>query len=135
MSRALLLVRSVDSARAFFHGAFGLPILHARPGWLQLDAGRMPIDVQEVPEAEAQLCTGYSPMLQFDVADLHELVPRLLGAGATMDGPIRYATNRTVSVMRAPTGHMLSLVETTTPARTHSSTAAQEHRAAGEKLT
>ena len=39
---------------------------------------------------EANLCTGYSPLLNFDVMDLDTLLPSLLQMGATLDGPIKY---------------------------------------------
>jgi catechol-2,3-dioxygenase len=111
LSRTLLFVRNLDAAGSFFHSALGLRVLHRSGSWLRLDVGGgAALDLQEI-ESEAALSVGYSPMLEFQVKDLPELVPRLLMSGATMDGPIRFEAEATVAVVRSPTGHMISLVE------------------------
>ncbi len=70
--------------------------------------------------SEAELATGYSPLLQFDVKDVAELVPRLLMLGAAsasagggsvaLDGAIEHAPHATIASLRAH-GHMVTLVE------------------------
>ena len=114
LSRTLLFVRNLDIAGSFFHTALGLNVLHRRGPWLRLDVGGgAALDLHEI-KSEAALSIGYSPMLEFHVKVLPELVPRLLMNGATMDGPIRFEPEATVAVVRSPTGHMISLVERTT---------------------
>lgn len=60
---------------------------------------------------EGELSTGYSPFLQFDVHDLPNLVPKLIGLGAYLDGSIAYTGPRTIASLRSPDGYMVSLVE------------------------
>ncbi len=63
---------------------------------------------------EAHASTGYSPILNFDVADLDGAVNRMLVLGARMDGPIRYPSEGRVAALRAPCGHMIGLFEPAT---------------------
>lgn len=115
LSRALFLVRNLDQALAFYAGALGLPVTSQTETWARLDAGAAPIDLQVVADAEAPLSVGYSPILSFSVTNLAELVPQLLMAGATLDGAIRYTEVASVAVVRAPTGHVLNLMEAVAP--------------------
>lgn len=61
--------------------------------------------------SESQVCTGYSPLLSFTVEDMDAAVPRLLGLGATLDGPVRHHLYGAVAAVRSPDGHMVGLVE------------------------
>ncbi len=54
---------------------------------------------------------GYSPLLTFDVDDLDDALPRLLGLGAALDGPVRRELYGTTAALRAPCGHMIGLHE------------------------
>ncbi len=62
-------------------------------------------------DQECELGAAYTPFLQLDVRDLPSLVPSLLQLGATMDGGIEYTPTHTVASLRAPDGHMVTLVE------------------------
>jgi hypothetical protein len=64
-------------------------------------------------EQECELGAAYTPFLQLDVRDLPSLVPSLLQLGGSLDGGIEYTPTHTVASMRAPDGHMITLVETT----------------------
>lgn len=57
------------------------------------------------------MCTGYSPILSFTVDDMDTAVPRLLGLGATLDGPVRHHLYGAVAAVRSPDGHMVGLVQ------------------------
>lgn len=50
-------------------------------------------------------------MLTFDVDDIDETLPRVLGLGAVLDGPVRRELYGTSAAVRAPCGHMIGLFE------------------------
>lgn len=60
---------------------------------------------------EAQCSSGYSPILTFDVADMDEIIPRLLGFGASLDGAVQYNDYGKTAAVRSPDGHMIGLFE------------------------
>ena len=62
-------------------------------------------------ESEAQLSTGYSPFLSFDVDDMDGTVARCAQMGAHLDGPIQYPAHGKVATLRAPDGLMIGLYE------------------------
>lgn len=61
--------------------------------------------------SEAQCCTGYSPLLTFQVDDLDTIIPRLIQAGAALDGPVKHQPYAKIAALRSPDGHMLGLYE------------------------
>jgi len=61
--------------------------------------------------SEAQVCTGYSPFLTFDVSDMDSTIARCAQLGAHLDGPIQYPAHGKIATMRAPDGHMIGLYE------------------------
>jgi hypothetical protein len=77
-------------------------VLRSRPLHLSLSSPR---------HSEAEVSTGYSPFVSFDVADIDTLVPSLLQMGAVLDGPIQYDTGGKLAAMRSPDGLMVSLRE------------------------
>lgn len=64
---------------------------------------------------EALLSTGYGPLLQLDVRNMDALVPRLLAAGASLDGAILHEPAGTVATLRAPDGPLVTLFEAHEP--------------------
>ena len=55
---------------------------------------------------------GYTPIMAFDVADLQATLTRMLHLGAHMDGAIQYLPEGgKVAALRAPDGHMVSIIE------------------------
>lgn len=60
---------------------------------------------------EAQCCTGYSPLLTFQVDDLDTIIPRLIQHGAALDGPVKHQPYAKIAALRSPDGHMLGLYE------------------------
>lgn len=120
---ALLLVRDVARSAAFYGPeGVGLTLHHlsphlARLGATQQQAGdnaapAMEVTLQAAAEgSESALCTGYTPMLTFEVAEVAEAVPRLLQLGAHLDGAIKHAPHGKVACVRSPDGHMLGLYE------------------------
>lgn len=55
---------------------------------------------------------GYSPMLNFDVADLDSTVSTCVQLGATLDGPIkRPELVGKIAALRSPDGVMIGLTE------------------------
>ena len=68
--------------------------------------------------SEAEVSSGYSPFVSFDVHDMDTLVPSLLGLGAVLDGPVQYDTLGKVAALRSPDGLMIALREPTTTTTT-----------------
>jgi hypothetical protein len=59
----------------------------------------------------AQVTTGYSPHLHFDVADLDSTVVQLIQLGAELDGTIKHEPHGKMAALRTPDGHMIGLYE------------------------
>jgi len=136
--RALLMVRGsngVASSVAFYQHGLGLTVLRHTDDWAELycPSGPSPppvhtlsisdeahhqqqaspqfhLSIQSV-ESESQLCTGYSPVLNFDVVDMDETIARCVQMGANLDGPIQYPAHGKVAALRAPGGQMIGLYE------------------------
>ena len=68
--------------------------------------------------SEAQVVSGYSPVLTFQVSDLDTLMHRCMSAGAHMDGAIRYESHGKIAVVRSADGVTVSLFEPAGPADT-----------------
>jgi len=110
----LLMTRDVAAASRFFAGTLGLRVVGMSPrgDWAMLAAAQhVTLQLVQVSDAEAPLSVGYSPVVQFNVPDLDVAIPAALMQGATLDGAIRYTPAGKVAMLRAPTGHMLSLCE------------------------
>lgn len=113
----MLLVRNVQAATTFYTQTLNIPAVASTPEWSLLsggDASSPSIHILQVSDAEAPLSVGYSPIMQFAVADLDSVVPQALMAGAGLDGAIKYTPAGKVAVLRAPPaagGHMISLME------------------------
>jgi catechol 2,3-dioxygenase-like lactoylglutathione lyase family enzyme len=116
LRRVVLLVRDVPAACRFYADGLGLTVAAMSDDWAQLattpdKASGPQLVLRRADSGEAQLGTGYTPMLQFDVAAMDELVPRLLALGAHLDGRIQYGPQGKVAALRTPDGHMVGVVE------------------------
>ena len=74
--------------------------------------GSCPIIVKESFNV-AQMQTGYSPMLSFDVENLDETIALALADGAVIDGALKYQAHGKFAAIRTPDGHILGLYEPT----------------------
>lgn len=134
----------VASAVNFYHHALGLHVNRVTDDWAELVAYDAPLrhdtnttsthtessgeeyhqslqavsgvtlSLQAVHSNEAQLTTGYSPWLTFEVADMDQTITKAMQSGAHLDGPIQYPAHGKVAVLRSPDHHMIGLYEPTT---------------------
>lgn len=125
LGRIVLMCRGSDGlskAADFYHQGLGLSVTRITDDWAELRCGTnksgndqdsLSINLQAV-HSEAQLSTGYSPMLSFEVDDMDSIVSRCAQMGGHLDGPIQYPAHGKVAALRAPGGQMIGLYE---PAR------------------
>jgi catechol 2,3-dioxygenase-like lactoylglutathione lyase family enzyme len=129
----MLMVRGserVAQSVNFYQNALGMHVIRHTDDWAELacpvaipatssDTSSSPsnhssanfrLSIKSV-ESEAQLSTGYSPILTFDVDDMDGTVARCAQMGAHLDGPIQYPAHGKVATLRAPDGHMIGLYE------------------------
>ncbi|GKY91948.1 hypothetical protein MPSEU_000166400 [Mayamaea pseudoterrestris] len=122
LSRVILTVRGADglsSAVQFYHEAIGLSVLRVTDDWAELvsspssanAASGTKICLQAVNNSEAQLSTGYSPILTFEIQNLPDTVSKCIQAGAHLDGPIQFPAHGAVASLRTPDGHVIGLYE------------------------
>ncbi|CAB9523892.1 lactoylglutathione lyase family protein glyoxalase I family protein [Seminavis robusta] len=123
LGRIVMMVRGgegIQKAVDFYHGAMGLTVLRMTEEMAELRCGTgnsssedsISINFQAV-HSEAQLSTGYSPLLSFEVADMNSVVAKCVQLGAHIDGPIQYQAHGTVAALRDPCGHMIGLYQPT----------------------
>mmetsp|Transcript_12455 Transcript_12455/g.23120 ORF Transcript_12455/g.23120 Transcript_12455/m.23120 type:complete len:128 (+) Transcript_12455:54-437(+) len=119
LRRVLLLVRDVPAGVKFFgKEGLGLPVVVESPEYAEMALSKQVIGQPDLPtlalqavEREADCSTGYSPLLNFDVDDMDDMVGRLLMQGARLDGPIKYPPIGKLAAIRSPCGHMVGLFE------------------------
>ena len=115
------MVRSGEGlakATEFYHQGLGLAVVRATDEWTELietsTAGQsvagITISLQAV-SSEAQVTTGYSPILNFQVDDMDTTIARCVQMGGNLDGPIQYPAHGKVAALRSPDGHMIGLYE------------------------
>lgn len=104
------LPRSVQ----FYHEAVGLSVLRVTDDWAELSAGPTTILNLQAVSGEAQVSTGYSPLLSFHVSNLDQSVADCVQAGGTLDGPVQFPAHGKVAALRTPDGHMIGLYEPAT---------------------
>ena len=103
----------------FYQNALGLTLVRHTDEWAEL---RCPVDKEngggasfrlniQAVEKEAQMSTGYSPFLSFDVDDMDMVVAQCAQMGGHLDGAIQYPAHGKVAALRAPGGHMIGLYE------------------------
>ena len=107
----LLMTRDVGAAVEFYSRGLGLGVVSHQPGnWAELSGGPINVMIRQV-DSEALRATAYSPFLNFTVNDFDTTLYRLLGMGATLDGPVKHPHHGKVAALRAPDGHMIGLQE------------------------
>jgi len=118
LSRIVLMVRGSEGiARAvnFYHQALGLQVHRVTDDWAELGSSSSGSDItlslQAVHSNEAQLSTGYSPWITFEVDEMDPTVAAAVQAGAHLDGPIQYPAHGKVAMLRSPDNHMIGLYE------------------------
>ncbi len=133
LSRIVLMVRSGDGfakAVEFYSSGLGLHVVRATDEWADLRSSpslstvegdsadvygsnlpQISICLQAVT-SEAQVSTGYSPLLQFQVDDMDKMIARCVQLGGHLDGPIQYPAHGKIAVLRTPgDGHMIGIYE------------------------
>jgi len=131
LSRVILMVRGsegIASAVHFYSQAIGLQVSRVTDDWAELSSSSssssssnnnsgITLSLQAVHSShEAQLSTGYSPWITFEVEAMDQTVTRAIQAGAHLDGPIQYPAHGKVAVLRSPDHHMIGLYEPATAA-------------------
>lgn len=138
-SRAMIMVRGAEGVASsvnFYQNGLGMNIVRHTDDWAELvcgisssaklssydddsldDSATLSSDIEnfrlsiKAVGSEAQLSTGYSPFLTFDVDDMDSTIARCAQLGAHLDGPIQYPAHGKIATMRAPDGHMIGLYE------------------------
>lgn len=109
LSRIILMVRPGDGlvkAMEFYQQGLGLTVTRATDEWADLGVLYL-----HAASSEAQVSTGYSPMIQFHVHDMDTTISKCVQLGGHLDGPIQYPAHGKVAALRSPEGHMIGLYE------------------------
>jgi predicted enzyme related to lactoylglutathione lyase len=122
LSRIVLMVRPGDGlakALEFYTSGLGLYAARVTDEWAELRTTTAVAVTHasiclQVVTSEAQVTTGYSPLLQFQVTDMDQTIARCVQLGGHLDGPIQYPAHGKVAALRSPDGHMIGVYE---PAR------------------
>jgi len=128
LSRVVLMVRSGEGlakAVEFYSTGLGLQVARVTDDWADLRTvpnnnttaavATQPISIcLQAVTSEAQVTTGYSPLLQFQVENMDECIAKCVQLGGHLDGPIQYPAHGKMAALRSPDGHMLGIYE---PAR------------------
>jgi hypothetical protein len=59
----------------------------------------------------ATLATGYSPILNFDIANMETSITKAIELGGMLDGTIKYKSFGKIAAVRSPDGHVIGLFE------------------------
>lgn len=124
LSRVVLMVRAGEGfahSLNFYSAGLGLAVHRATDDWAVLSltlssSSTTPTTTLclQAVTSEAQLATGYSPLLQFHVHNLNQVVAQCIQLGGHLDGPIQYPAHGTMAALRTPDGHMIGLYEPAT---------------------
>ena len=113
-TKAILMVRGTEGLErsiSFYQQALGLTILRQTEEWAELsDNTYFRMTIKSVYN-ESQLCSGYSPFLNFNVMDMDGTISKCVQMGGHLDGPIQYPAHGKTAVLRTPDGHMIGLHE------------------------
>ncbi len=107
----MLMVKDVPAAVKFYSEGLGLTVKVSTPGWAEIDAGGTTIAFHG---AESDAETGDSPILSFNVDDIHEVISTLENMGGTLEGRVREPSFGKVAAVRTPDKHLLSLLQPAT---------------------
>lgn len=124
LSRVVLMVRSGEGlakALEFYSTGLGLQVVRVTDEWADLRTTAPPtssyqplsICLQAV-SSEAQVTTGYSPLLQFEVDNMDDCITKCVQLGGFLDGPIQYPAHGKIAALRTPDGHMIGIYEPAT---------------------
>jgi catechol 2,3-dioxygenase-like lactoylglutathione lyase family enzyme len=124
LSRVVLMVRAGDGlakALEFYTAGIGLQAVRVTDEWADLRtdpvvinniATTVPISIcLQAVTSEAQVTTGYSPLLQFQVHNMDECIAKCVQLGGHLDGPIQYPAHGKIAALRSPDGHMIGIYE------------------------
>lgn len=130
LSRVVLMVRPGDGlakALEFYTTGLGLHVARVTDEWADLrtttssalsQQQQQPLLLPpslsiclQVVTSEAQVTTGYSPILQFQVANMDACITKCVQLGGQLDGPIQYPAHGKMAVVRSPDGHMIGIYE------------------------
>ncbi len=117
------MVRSgqgLANALEFYSSGLGLQVVRATDEWADLRTTPPNNPAQQhqslsiclrAVTSEAQVTTGYSPLLQFQVDNMDEVVAKCVQLGGNLDGPIQYPAHGKIAALRSPDGHMIGIYE------------------------
>jgi catechol 2,3-dioxygenase-like lactoylglutathione lyase family enzyme len=127
--RVVLMVRGDGLAKAleFYTTGLGLQAVRVTDEWADLrctasnphhqeqqqqqqQQQQLSISLQVVT-SEAQVTTGYSPILQFHVQNMDDCIAKCVQLGGHLDGPIQYPAHGKMAALRSPDGHMIGIYE------------------------
>lgn len=103
----MLMVKNVPEAVKFYSEGLGLTVKMSSPGWGELDANGTTIAFHAAESVQH----GDSPILSFHVEDVYGTIATLEEMGATLEGRVREPAFGKVAAVRAPDGHLLSLLQ------------------------
>jgi hypothetical protein len=72
------------------------------------------LTIRAIDGDESKLCTGYTPIITFEVQSIDTIISNCIQYGAQLDGPIQYPAYGKIASLRTPHGHIISLYEPTT---------------------
>mmetsp|Transcript_53193 Transcript_53193/g.59443 ORF Transcript_53193/g.59443 Transcript_53193/m.59443 type:complete len:133 (+) Transcript_53193:35-433(+) len=125
LSRVVLMVRSGEGlakALEFYSAGLGLQVVRSTDEWADLRTTPTPTGTQHQQQqslsiclravtSEAQVTTGYSPLLQFQVENMDDVITKCVQLGGNLDGPIQYPAHGKIVALRTPDGHMIGIYE------------------------
>ena len=129
LSRVVLMVRSGEGlakALEFYTAGLGLQAVRVTDEWADLrtttptsTTTNNPSEQQQqslsiclrAVTSEAQVTTGYSPLLQFQVENMDDVIAKCVQLGGNLDGPIQYPAHGKIAALRSPDGHMIGIYE------------------------
>jgi catechol 2,3-dioxygenase-like lactoylglutathione lyase family enzyme len=130
LHRVVLMVRSgagLAKALEFYTAGLGLQAVRVTDEWADLrttpttTTDNNPSEQQQQHQSlsiclravtsEAQVTTGYSPLLQFQVDNMDDVIAKCVQLGGNLDGPIQYPAHGKIAALRSPDGHMIGIYE------------------------
>ena len=133
LSRVVLMVRSGEGlakALEFYTAGLGLQAVRVTDEWADLRTTTTTTDTNlqhqqhqhhqslsiclRAATSESQVTTGYSPLLQFQVENMDQVIAKCVQLGGNLDGPIQYPAHGKIAALRSPDGHMIGIYEPVT---------------------
>lgn len=128
LSRVVLMVRSgegLSKALEFYTAGLGLQVVRVTDEWADLRTTPPPAMKNQdqlsqynslsiclrAVTSEAQVTTGYSPLLQFQVENMDQVIANCVQLGGNLDGPVQYPAHGKIAALRSPDGHMIGIYE------------------------